>query len=79
LGWKVKEISIVSNIFEKNIRAIMKRIHFVMTLRFNTLVFHVKQDFITRGVKHGEMVSIMAGFVVLLGCLYHLKNLGMFA
>jgi hypothetical protein len=69
LGWKVKVISIVPNLLENNIRAIAERLQFVMTLGFKMLVFHVKPDFITRSKNHRGMVSIMVGFVVLLGCL----------
>jgi hypothetical protein len=69
LGWKVKEISILPNLLEKNIRAIVERLQFVMMFRFKMLVFHVKPNFIMRSKNHRGMVRIMVGFVVLLGCL----------
>jgi hypothetical protein len=75
LGWKVKVISILPNLLENSIRAIAKRLQFVMTLGLKTLAFHVKPDFITKSKKHRGMVRIMVGFVALLGWF---TNLGMF-
>jgi hypothetical protein len=48
VGWKVKEINIVPNLLENNIRAIAERLQFAMTLGFKMLVFHVKPCFITK-------------------------------
>jgi hypothetical protein len=52
---------------ENSIRAIAERFQFVMRLGFKMLVFHVKLYFITMSKNHRGTMSIMAGFVVLLG------------
>jgi hypothetical protein len=66
---KVKAISIVPNLLDNRIRAIAERLQFVMMLGFKTLAFHVKPYFITRSKNHSGTMSIMAGFVALLGFL----------
>jgi hypothetical protein len=77
LGWELKAISIVPNMLENSIRAIVERFQFVMRLGFKMLVFHVKPYFITMSKNHRGRMSIIASFLVLLGCLWFFIDLGM--